>query len=367
LLLNTSNNRQPDYFILLFALILLSIGITMVFSISSVVGYNTFNDSFYFIKRHLFSLIFGFFLAIGAYSVDLSFYKKIAPWTIIVSPVLLILTYIPFFSVTSGGSSRWVNIFGLSFQPSEVVKVLMIIYLANAIVNKKEEIKDFFFGLMPLLSVVGLITLMILKSPDLGSTIIILTTSLFMLFVGGSSVWSLGAVSVVGIRVTTWLIWRTPYQKDRFLAFLNPWADPLGKGFHLVQSLIAIGSGGFWGVGLGQSTQKFSYLPQQFTDFIYSIICEELGLVGGIAILVIFILLVSRGFRIAYLTNDRFVQLLAAGISFLLLLQAILNIMVATSMVPPTGLTLPFISYGGSSLVSSLVMVGVLANLSRRI
>jgi len=334
---------------------MIAIGVVMIFSISSIAGYQHFGDSYYFIKRHLLSLFIGLFLAVAAYAVDLDFYRKAAPWALIISPFLLLLTYIPTFAVNIGGSSRWVNLGLFSFQPSEFVKLFLIIYLANAIANKKDSLRDFFFGLLPLLSISGLIIVLILKSPDLGTSVILTSTVFFMLYIGGANGWHIIALLLVGIRTATWLIWRTAYQKSRFLAFLNPWEDPLGKGFHLIQSLIAIGSGGFWGVGLGQSTQKFSYLPQQFTDFVFSILSEELGFVGSFLILLLIGFILYRSLKIAYDTDSTFIRLMTSGIAFMIFLQSIFNIMVSASMIPPTGLTLPLISYGGSSLVTTLM------------
>jgi len=360
-----AHKKEPDYFLLSTVLLLLAIGILMILSSSASVGLRIFNDSYYFIKKHFIYLVLGLGAFAFGFSYPYSNYKKITIKGLIISLLLLLCTYIPGLKINAGGASRWINLGLFSFQPAELVKFFLIVFIANAASNKKERIKDFILGIFPILLMVGLVSLFILKQPDLGTTIVIFFTTFAMLFAAGANILHLILLALVSFRSISWLIMRTPYQRQRFLAFLNPWQDSLGKGFHIVQSLLAVGSGGFWGVGLGQSRQKFAYLPQQFTDFIFAIICEEGGFIAGTFVIVLYLTFTIRGYRIANNTSDRFGQLLAIGLTFMISCQAMINILVVLGLSPTTGITLPFISFGGTSLIMSLFFVGVLTNISK--
>lgn len=337
----------------------------MIFSTSAVVGLQNYQDSYYFIKKHFLHLFLGFFLFGFAYVYPYRKYERWAMPGIVVALFFLLLTYVPGIKVISGGAARWINLGFFSFQPSEFAKFFVIIFVAFAARNKREKITDFFQGILPILCLIGMIALLVLKQPSLGSTVVIVTTTLAMLFIAGASFWQLLFLGLVGFRVIAWLVTRTPYQMRRFLAYLDPWKNSMGIGFQTVQSLLAIGSGGFLGLGLGQSKQKFSYLPQQYTDFIFSILCEELGFIGGLLTVLLFGLFILRAVRIAAHAPDRFGQLLAAGLTFSIGIQAIINLFVVTGMVPTTGIPLPFISYGGSNLLMNLFFVGILTQISR--
>jgi cell division protein FtsW len=280
---------------------------------------------------------------------------------------LLLLTFVPFFRLTAGGASRWLNFGFISFQPSELVKIFVILYVAHVVDKRKGIMHDFFKGLLPTIGVVVFVALFILIQPDLGTTFVVLSTTMVMAIIGGANFLEMFIMALFGIRVVSFMMMRNPYQIQRLLTFMDPWKDPLGSVFITIQSLLAVGSGWFFGVGLGHSRQKFEYLPQQFTDYIYAIICEEGGFLVATIVIICFALLVSRGIRIALKSDNRFIQLLAVGISWSLGIQAIINIMVVTAMMPAKGITLPFISYGGTSLLVCLFMSGILVNLSTTI
>ncbi|MBU0580935.1 MAG: putative lipid II flippase FtsW [Candidatus Margulisbacteria bacterium] len=356
--------KAPDYWMLLSVLLLLGVGILMIFSATPYVAFQQYQDSFYYIRRHLSSLGLGFFGFLFGFSLDYRFFRKYIPHFLASSFFLLLLTFIPGIGVSLGGASRWLQIGGISFQPSELIKLAVIFFVAQAITVKKEKMQDLVMGFFPIILVVGIIALCVLAQPDLGTSLVILCTTLLMVFVGGSSFWSIFIFSLLGLRVLAWVASRTPYQRARLIAFVDPWQDSQGLGFHIIQSLLAVGSGGFFGLGLGHSKQKFAYLPQQFTDFIFAILCEEGGFVIASMVIFIFLFFIFRGFRIALKAPDRFGQILAAGIVTCLGLQVLLNISVVLGLLPTTGIPLVFISHGGTAMVVNLFAVGILANIS---
>lgn len=356
--------KQPDFVFIIYALILLGIGVLMVLSTSTIVGLQSFNDPYYYIKKHLLFIFLGLFLFLFGLTYDYRNYKKITIPGLILSVLLLAATYVKGLGVTAGGATRWLNLGFFVFQPSEVVKFFVILFVARAATYKKHKIQDFFTGVFPILLVVGMIGLLVLKQPSLGSTVIIVGTACAMLFVAGASLWQIILLLLVGFRFVAWWVLRTDYQKQRWLAFLDPWKNYYGIGFHTVQSLLAIGSGGLFGLGLGNSKQKFNYLPQQYNDFIFSILCEEGGLLFGALVVLLFCLLIVRGLKIAAQATDKYAQLLAAGCIFSIGLQAVTNIMVVTALSPTTGVPLPFISYGGTNLIVNMFLIGVLAQIS---
>lgn len=276
------------------------------------------------------------------------------------------MVYFPGIGRTAGGASRWVRFGFFSFQPSEIAKFALILYIAESLTRKQtKDIETFVRGVLPPLIIMFVMFLLILNEPDFSTSIIILGISFIMLFIGGTRVIQLYALIVAAIPLGILILSREEYRKSRLLSFLNPWKDPLDSGFHIIQSLLALGSGGIFGIGLAESKQKYFYLPDQHTDFIFSIIGEELGFIGTVVIIVLFIILLWRGFRIALDTSDPFGTLLAAGITSMIVFQSIINIGVVTKMVPTTGITLPFISYGGTSLIINMFCVGILLNISR--
>jgi cell division protein FtsW len=273
---------------------------------------------------------------------------------------------LPHIGREAGGARRWIGIGGpLEFQPAEMAKLAIVLYLANFLANRGERSREFGSGMIPPLLVLGALALPILKQPDLGSALIVVMITFVMLFVGGARITHLLSIGAAAVPIGMLVIFRAGYRSQRLLAFLNPWRDPRGSGFHIIQSLLALGSGGIFGVGLGHSRQKFFYLPERHTDFIFSIIGEELGLIGTGVVILLFLLLAIWGYRIASRAPDRYGALLTTGLVTMLVGQAVLNIGVASGSLPITGVPLPFISFGGSSLVLCCIAVGILLNISQ--
>ena len=356
--------KLADHLLLTAIGTLVLIGFIMVLSVTPVIGLKLFNNSFYFIIRQIVFLFLGFGLFVLALNINITKLHKYAITGIIAAWGVLLLTYVPFLRLTAGGASRWLNLGILSFQPSDIVKIFVILYVAHVVDKRKGIMHNLQRGLLPTVAVVGFVALFVLMQPDLGTTFVILSTTLVMTVVGGANFLEILIMTLLGIRLVSFMMMRNPYQIQRLLTFMDPWKDPLGAGFNTIQSLLAVGSGWIFGVGLGHSSQKFEYLPQQFTDYIFAIICEEGGFLVGSIVIICFALLVTRGIRIALKSEDRFIQLLAVGISWCLGIQACINIMVVTAMMPAKGITLPFISYGGTSLMVCLFLAGILVNLS---
>lgn len=358
--------KSPDLWLFIAVTILMAIGICMVFSSSYVMAYKWYGDSYFFLKRQILNAIIGLIIFFFAIYTDYHYYKKVALPILVLSIILLSLVFIPEIGRSAGGARRWVKIGFFSFQPSEIAKFALILYMAESLTRKhSEEIKTFIKGILPSLIILLVIFLLILKEPDFSTSLIILGISFIMLFIGGTRIIQLFTLVVVAIPAGILILLREEYRRIRLISFLDPWKDPLDSGFHIIQSLLALGSGGISGIGLGESRQKFFYLPDQHTDFIFSIIGEELGFIGTLMIIVLFIVLLWRGFRIAVNSVDKFGTLLAAGITAMITFQSIINIGVVTKIIPTTGITLPFISFGGSSLIVNMFCAGILLNISQ--
>jgi cell division protein FtsW len=345
--------------------ILIAIGIIMIYSSSSMYAYESYGDSAYYLKRHFLFLIIGFILAFFTMSFDYAKMRRFIKPFLIFSIFLLILVFIPGIGRQAGGARRWINMGPFSFQPSEITKMAMVFYAADVLSRKQSEIKDFLYGFMPLMTVLGICVLLILAEPDLGTAAALFMLIIVMAFVAGINIKHLALTILPGIFALIGLIAMKPYRIKRITAFLNPWQDPRGSGFQIIQSLIAIGSGGVFGVGLAHSKQKLFYLPEAHTDFIFSIIAEELGLLGSAGVILLFVSFIWLGVRIAHSARDLFGQFLAFGLVTMLSLQVLINMAAVTGLVPTKGLPLPFISYGGTSLVYSMVSVGLLLNIAR--
>ncbi len=355
--------QRIDYIFLFAVLALSAIGLIMIFSASPTMALKL-GDSYYYLKRHILYLLLGFSALYFGLRLDLDRLRRWSGPILVISLAVLLLVYMPGLGKRVSGALRWIDLAFFSFQPSELIKFTMILFLAHLLAKREEMMRDFFGGLMPPLILVGIVSAIIVKQPDLGTAIAISSTALIMLFAAGANLWHLCGIGAIGVAGAVGLSLSTPYRAQRLVAYLDPWKDPHGVGFHIIQSLLAVGSGGLFGVGLGASRQKFFYLPQQFTDFIYAILCEELGFIGGAGVIVLFIIFAARGFRIALTTEDRFRSLLAAGLVSWITLQALINILVVVGLLPTTGIPLPFISYGGTATVVSLFSVGILLNIS---
>lgn len=355
----------PDLVFLTVTLALLAIGLVMVYSASAVWASYKFDDAFFFAKRQL--------LFAGVGIVAMFFVMNVEYWTwrtwskvgILICFLLLILVLIPGVGLVRGGARSWLGVGAFSIQPSEFTKLAMIAFLAKYLSENQKRITSFKKGLVPSLGLVLIAFAMIMLQPDLGTGAVMVGTCVVMIFISGARISHFAWLGVLGIAGFVGLILSAPYRIARITSYLDPWSDPLGSGFQIIQSLYAIGPGGLMGLGLGQSRQKFYYLPEPQTDFIFAILSEELGFIGGSFVILLFALLLWRGIRIALRAPDLFGSLLAVGIIGMVAIQVMINVGVVTGLMPVTGITLPFLSYGGSSLTLMLVAMGVLLNISR--
>ncbi|WP_018753253.1 stage V sporulation protein E [Paenibacillus sanguinis] len=355
----------PDFWMMVSILGLLAIGIVMVYSAGSVLAFHDYGDSFYFVKRQLLFAVLGLAAMFFMMNFDYRLLRKYAKIGLLLCFVLLIAVLIPGIGVVRGGARSWLGISSFGIQPSEFMKLGMILFLSYWLSKEDYRITHFTRGLLPPLGVIGLAFGLIMLQPDLGTGTVMLGASLFIVFTAGARIRHLAGLAAVGVLGFAGLIIAAPYRLQRITAFLDPWSDPLGAGYQIIQSLYAIGPGGLAGLGLGMSRQKYSYVPEPQTDFIFSILTEELGFIGGLLVLLLFLILVWRGMRVAMTLDDAFGSLLAVGIVGMVAVQVVINIGVVIGMMPVTGITLPLISYGGSSLTLMLTALGILLNLSR--
>lgn len=343
---------------------LLCIGIIMVYSSSAMLGWERYKDSAYFLKRHVFYLALGVILALMLMSFEYTKLQKVSRLLIFISIGLLVLIALKGREI--GGAKRWFRFGQFSFQPSEFAKLSLIIYLSDILSRKQVKIRKFLEGFVPPALVSGLMIMLILLQPDLGTAIAISTITAILFFVSGIRLRHILA-SVLGLLPILYVaIWSAPYRRRRILAFLDPWKDPRGIGYQIIQSFVALGSGGLLGVGLGQSKQKLFYLPESHTDFIFSIIGEELGLAGTVSVLILFMLFLWQGMKIAFNSQNLFGRLLSLGIVSMITLEALINIGAGTGAIPTKGLPLPFISYGGTSLMFHIASIGLLLNVAKK-
>ncbi|NLY42437.1 MAG: stage V sporulation protein E [Clostridiaceae bacterium] len=352
-----------DFGFFLTVMILLSFGLVMVFSASSYSALNDYNDSYYVIKRQLIWALLGLFVMFFMAGFD---YRKLAYLSVpflLISIVLLVAVLIVGTEVN--GARRWLGIGGLSFQPSEVAKLAVIIYFSNSLAKKKDKVKKFFTGFVPYLLILGVIALLVIKEPHLSGAVVIVLVGLMLLFAAGAKIFHFVLMAIPAVAGLVVAVMMEPYRMRRIVSFLNPWEYKMKEGWQIIQSLYAIGSGGLFGLGLGRSRQKLLYIPEAQNDFIFSILCEELGFVGAATVIILFIILIWRGIKIAINAGDTFGSLLATGIISLIAIQVLINIAVVTSSMPVTGMPLPFFSAGGSSLVFIMMGMGIVLNISR--
>lgn len=345
--------------------VLVGLGLLMILSASSVEAYKQYGSSFLFFKRQLIGAITGLVALIWMARRDYRGLRRYAKLGFIVAMVSLVAVLIPGIGVTRGGSSRWFVLGPLSFQPSEMAKLSIIIFAAYVLETKGRRIFDLKEMAIPVLPATGVICLLVIAQPDLGTAIICAVAGTLVLFLAGARMKHMAVLGLAGVGGILLLALTEGYRRDRIFGFLDPWADPLDTGYQNIQGQIALGSGGWFGVGLGASRQKWSYVPNAHTDFIYSIIGEELGLAGTLFVLLMFVLFVYLGVRIARKAPDRFGFLLAGGITGWIGIQALINIGAVSGLLPITGVPLPMISFGGSSLVFTLAAVGILVSISR--
>jgi cell division protein FtsW len=358
-------SAPPDAVLFAVVATLVGIGLVMVFSASSATAYAEHGDIAYYVKRQLIWLLIGLLAAAAVYRMDLARLKQAAPYLLVAAIVGLLLVFVPGLGIGVNGGRRWIGVASLTFEPSEFAKLALVIYLSAMLASRGDRITSLVRGLFPLCIPVTIMAVLVLKEPDMGTASLLLFMAFTLFFAAGARVFHLIAILAVTAPIAVLTVLASPYRRARVFAFLDPWKDPQNTGFHIVQSLLALGSGGIFGMGLGASRAKFFYLPEQYTDFIFSVLGEELGLIGAFAVVVLFIALVYRAVRIALAAPDRFGYFLACGCGAMIAIQAFINIGVVTSSWPVTGVPLPFVSFGGSSLVINLIAVALIANVGR--
>lgn len=358
-------DNAVDFTLLFVTILLVIIGIIMIFSASSASAYYAHGDSYFFLKKQMMWAVLGLISMFILSRFNYKNYDRLSKHILIAGLLSLLLVFIPGLGVTVNEATRWIAIGGNTIQPSEFAKLAMVIYVAGALSKKKEEVRSFVRGVIPFLLVTGIVFGLIMLQPDFSTGVSIVAIVLVMLFISGAHIGHLLGLTLPGVVAITLLMITEPYRLRRWTSFLDPFKDPRDSGYQAIQSLYALGSGGLFGLGLGRSRQKFFYIPLPQNDFIFSIIGEELGFIGTATIVFLFMLLVWRGVRIALHAPDFFSSILASGIVAMIAIQVIMNIAVVTSSMPVTGIPLPFISAGGSSLLFTLSAVGILLNISR--
>jgi len=353
-----------DITLLLVTLILVTFGTVMIYSASSVIAEERFGNGYHFIKKQMFFVVLG--LGAMAIFARIPYYhlRKVAYLSILLSVSLLSLLLVTQLGVSAGGATRWLNVGVFSFQVTEMVKVSLVLFLAHFLARKEERVREFRRGFLIPVMTTGVIIVLVLLQPDFGTAVVLAMILILMLYLAGSRILHLGTLAAVLIPVGFMLIVYKGYRLERLLSFLDPWRDPANSGFHIIQSLISFGSGEIFGVGLGNSMQKLFYLPEPHTDFILSIIAEESGFIGVTIVVLLFAILIFKGFLISYKAPDLFGSLLASGLTIVIALGASINMAAVTGLIPTKGLALPFLSYGGTSLIMSLTAVGALLNIS---
>lgn len=360
-------DKKPfDFILFITVLILLSLGLIMVFSASAPTAEKEYGNIYHYINRQLAFAALGMVVMLFAANLDYHKYGRKFVWAFMgASIILLILVLIPGIGSDANGSWRWIEIAGIRFQPSEMTKLALILFFSYNLSKRKRPLKSFFGDLMPYLFAIGLVALLLLLETHLSATIIMIAVAMIILFAAGAKIRHFAMLVLPVAGLVTAVIMFTDYMTPRINAWLNPWLDPRGEGYQTIQSLYAIGSGGLFGRGLGQSMQKFLYVPEPHNDYIFAILAEELGFVGVLAVLLLFLIFIWRGIKIALNAPDVYGSLIASGITALIAVQSLFNVAVVTNTVPPTGVSLPFFSSGGTSLVFFMVEAGVLLNISR--
>lgn len=365
--MSTSRAHHPDYILLVTAGILVIVGIFMIASVSPGISNDRFGESYYFLKNQLVGTVVGCVTLLVCWRIKYTFWKKTAPFLLMLSLFLMALVFVPGIGLELKSAARWIHLGFVTVQPAEITKLVFIIYLAAWLETKHKEIGNFTTGFLPFLVMLGIISIFFILQPDIGTLGVLALASTLLFFLGGGKIAQLGVLLVIGTAVLVLLVVTQPYRLDRVTVFLKPQTDLQGIGYQLHQSLLAIGSGGFWGKGFGMSRQKFSYLPEPVGDSIFAVFGEEFGFVGSIGLVGLFLVFMWRGMRIARHAPDLFGTYLATGIILLIILQAFTNIAAVSGLLPLTGLPLSFISFGSSALVINFAEVGILMNISKYI
>ena len=357
---------KMDLTFLFLLITILTIGLIMLFSASYVYAYTHYGNNYFFIAKQATFAVVGVGIMLFVSKIDYHFFRKFAiPFYIGVVVLLVIMLILP--PMVSGTSvKRWFSVGPINFQPSELGKFAVILLLSHLIAANQQLMKKVTFGILFLGGLVGLVCVLVVLEPHLSATVLIFLIGAVMMVVGGIQLrWVFGGLGVVAVAAVVVLSGVVEYAKDRITFWLNPWSAPVGEGYQTIQSLLSIGSGGLLGRGLGQSRQKYLWVPEPHNDFIFAIVCEELGLIGALIIIALFAFLMWRGFVIAIKAPDRFGSMLALGLTFQVGLQMALNVLVVTNTIPNTGISLPFFSYGGTSLLILLFEMGIILSVSR--
>lgn len=369
---SSSSNRikarraaQMDFSLLAVVLILAMLGLLTILSASAPAAQAELHNSLFFFQRQAVWMVLGVGALIVGSVINLNLVRRMAKFILIGTACLLLATHIPGLGVTEMGASRWIRVGPISVQPSEVAKLALSLYAADLLARYGAggwNLKQCRQVLMPIFGMLGLV----LFQPDLGSTLVLGAAAYVIFFCSGIRMWIMGGIAAFGVTAVMIISTTVPYMRKRWEGFMDPWADPQGLGFQLVQSLMAIGSGGLFGEGWGQGKQKLFWLPIQYTDFIFAVFAEEMGLVGSVFIILLFLILAWRGFAIAGQAKEPFHALLAIALTTIVVVQALINMGVVTASLPTTGIPLPFLSFGGTSLLSTLFSMGLVLNISRQ-
>jgi cell division protein FtsW len=355
----------PDLWLFAVVVALCSVGVVMVYSASAIIAADRFHDPFFFLKKQLFWAVLGFGCLWAALRLDYRRLERFVVPLLVGSLVLLVLVLVPPFGQAINGTRRWFRGGPLSFQPVELAKFSLVLYLAAFLARRRALMASFGQGLLPPLLVASLMAGLTILQPDLGNSLALIILTLALAYLAGARVSHMLAIAAAALPAVGLLIALKPYRWRRMLAFVNPWDDPQGSGFQIIQAFLALGSGGWFGLGLGASKQKLFYLPEPYTDFIFAIIGEELGLVGASLVVALFAVLIWRGLRIGLRAPDAFGGYLALGLTIMLATQTLVNLGVVTGALPTKGLPLPFVSFGGSALLMTMFSAGVLLNISQ--
>ncbi len=354
-----------DTTILLLAVVLTLFGVVMVYSSSSIMAAKRYSDGFFFLKRQGTYAVAGFLVMAAAMHFDYRYLRRLAVPFLLLCIALLGAVLIPGIGINAGGADRWIRLGPVNVQPAELAKLALVVYMAHSLSKKGGKVRSFKLGFIPYMVVLAILLGLVLLQPDLGSALTLGVVAMVMLLVAGTRLSYLISLAIIAAPFLYFLVMNVDYRRKRILAFLNPWDDPTNTGFQIIQSWIAFGTGGWVGNGLGEGKQKLFFLPEAHTDFIFAVIGEELGYAGFLVISAMFLVLVMRGMRASLSAPDDFGRYLAFGLSLLLGLEAFVNIAVVLGMLPTKGLALPFLSYGGTSLLCTLLAVGMLLNVSR--
>jgi cell division protein FtsW len=370
--------KGVDYYFLIISTVLLVLGLLFLATLSATESLKHFNNTTYYLFHQLIAVGIGLVLGLVAFKVPLSFIRKIAPIIVLLNLVVMAIVFLPFLGIKLWGAKRWINIAGMSVQPSEFLKISSILYVSAWISNKfsehaqkgwvnkaKKGYHDFIMVYLPFLVFLAIVAIILILQPDVSTLGVISLTLLAIYFASGTPAWHTLLTIVSGFGALLLLIKIEPYRMQRLLIFLHPETDPLGIGFQLKQALIAVGSGGFFGKGLGMSTQKFGHLPQAMGDSIFAIIGEELGIIGAAVLICLFVFFLWRGLKIAISSTDKFAKFTAIGITFWIVLQAFINIASSIGIFPLSGIPLPFFSYGGTHIIAELIGIGLMMNISK--